>query len=132
MAVHGQILEITYNHPDLGTGRFFPKSGEGNTYDLGGIRTEDSADSVTTVGDPIWVKNRVMGFFEVVIEINQVLGDDDTLNQLAESPVQATWTFSIINGTIYQGTGFPVGDLQPDVMAGTMTLKVGAGNFTKQ
>jgi hypothetical protein len=37
-AVGGDILEVTYAHETLGSGTFFPKSGEDSTFDLGGFR----------------------------------------------------------------------------------------------
>jgi hypothetical protein len=43
MAVHGDILEVTYNHPTLGSGVFYPKANEGNKFDPGGFRNNDDA-----------------------------------------------------------------------------------------
>lgn len=132
MAVAGDIIEITYNHPTLGSGTFFPKAGEGNTYDPGGIRTGDDAGMIAGAGNPIWQKNRVRGFFEVVVENDQnVRNDAQVIADLMASPVPADWTFEVINGTIYGGSGMPVGDIQPDVNAGTVTLKVAGPSFVK-
>jgi len=55
------------------------------------------------------------------------------VNDLASSPILATWTFSHINGTVYTGTGKPVGDLPVNVNQSTFTLKVsGGGKLKKQ
>ena len=132
MAVAGDITEITYNHPTLGSGTFFPKAGEGNTYDPGGIRTADDAQMIAGNGDPIWQKNRTRGFFEVLIENDQnVRNDAQVIANLMADPKPADWTFSVINGTVFGGSGKPVGDINPDVNAGTMTLKVSGGGFEK-
>ena len=132
MAHHGDITEITFNHPTLGDGRFFAKANEGNTYDPGGIRTSDDQNAIASNGDPIFMSNRVRGYFEVMIENDQNIRDDaDLIARLQASPDSATWTFSVINGTVFRGSGKPVGDVQPDINAGTMTLKVSGAGFTK-
>lgn len=129
---HGDIKEITFNHPTLGQGVFFPKAGEGNTMDPGGIRTADDANSIAGNGDLIKVKNRVAGMFEVVCE-NDMNDRQDVLTAaaLAADSEDAEWTFDLINGTVWQCSGPVVGDIQPDVNAGTFTLKVAAGVITR-
>ena len=47
MASHGDITEVTFNHPTIGQGVFFPKANEGNTFDQGGIRTSDDASIIS-------------------------------------------------------------------------------------
>lgn len=132
MATHGDITEITYSHPTLGSGTFFPKAAEGNTFDPGGVRTLDDANSITSSGALIVMKNRVRGFFEVLIENDMnIRNDAQQVKELSADPVPADWTFSMINGTVWSGSGFPVGDINPDVNAGTFTLKVAAGEFKK-
>lgn len=132
MAVHGDITEITYNHPTIGSGVFYPKAAEGNTFDPGGIRTSDDANGIAGNGGLIYVKNRVRGFFEVMIENDMnTRNDAEVVKALSASPVEADWTVSVINGTVWSGTGKPVGDINPDVNAGTMTLKVAAPSFKK-
>ena len=132
MAVHGDITEITYNHPTLGSGVFEPKAAEGNTFDPGGIRTNDDANGITSNGELIVTKNRVRAFFECMIENDMNIRNDvQVIQDLAADPVPAEYTISIINGTVWAGSGFPVADISPDVNAGTMTLKIAAGNFKK-
>lgn len=132
MAVGGDITEVTYNHPTLGSGILFPKAAEDNTYDVGGIRTADDANMVDGAGNAIWQKNRVMGFFEVVVANDQNTRQDaETMALLAADPVEADWTFTHINGTVYGGKGKPVGDIQPNTNAATFTLKVAGPSFKK-
>jgi len=132
MAVHGDIIEVTYNHPTLGSGVFYPKAAEGNTFDPGGIRTSDDANGIAGDGSLIVTKNRTRAFFEVMIENDMNIRNDvQVIQSLAANSVPAEYTISIINGTVWAGSGFPVADIAPDVNAGTMTLKIAAGTFKK-
>lgn len=131
--VGGDIVEITYNHPVLGTGTFFPKAGEDNTYDIGGLRSGDDANMITGAGEMIDQMSRVRPFFECVVanDMNS-RGDLDKVRQLAESPVPADWTFSVINGTVWGMQGKPVGDIQGNINQATFTLKVAGSNKAKK
>ena len=53
----GDISEVTYNHSVIGSGVFYPKAGEGNTFDPGGIRNSDDASGIDGSGDMIIIKN---------------------------------------------------------------------------
>jgi hypothetical protein len=131
--VGGDIIEITYNHPVLGTGTFFPKAGEDNTYDIGGPRSDDDANMITGAGEMIDSMKRVRPFFEAVVANDQNSRNDlDVARQLAGSPIPADWTISIINGTVWGLQGKPVGDLQGNISAATFTLKVAGSNVMKK
>jgi hypothetical protein len=131
--VAGDIIEVTYNHPTLGSGVFYPKSAEDSTYDLGGYRGADDANMVDGSGATIRQLNRVRWSFEVVCasEMN-VRQDLENLTKLAGSDVEADWTITHINGTVYGGKGAPVGDIQANGNAGTFTLKVSGGGVMKK
>jgi hypothetical protein len=132
MATSGDITEVTYSHP-LGSGVFFPKANEGNSFDPGGLRNNDDSSAIAGDGSLMNQKNRVRGSFEVLIENDMnVRNDLEVLTALAESSVPAVWTVSVINGTVWAGTGFIVGDIVADVNAGTIPLKVAVGVFEKQ
>jgi len=132
MAVGGDILEITFNHPTLGSGTFFPKSSEPSNYDTGGFRSKDEAAAIDGSGTPIDTMNQVRGYFESTVsnDMNTNL-DLEKAVALAESPVPAIWTFTVINGVSYSGSGKPVGDLMGDVDKATFKLKVSGGKFKK-
>lgn len=131
-AIGGDIIEIKYNHPTLGSGTFFPKAAEGNTFDPGGIRNNDDANMISGDGNPIYTKNRVRAFFDVLCANDMnVRNDAQVAADLAASPVEADWTISIINGTEWSGKGAIVGDINPDVNAATFQLKVSGGRFKK-
>lgn len=131
-AIGGDILEITCNHPVHGTKTFFPKANEGNTYDKGGIRTEDDADSVAGSGQAIWKMNRKLGFFECVVANDMNINKEaEFVNLISADPAEADWTFTVINGTVYGCTGRVVGDVQPNVNDATFTLKVASADIAQ-
>ena len=132
MTVGGDITEISYNHPTLGSGTLFPKAGEDNTYDLGGFRSKDDANGIDGGGQPIDVMNRVRGFFECSVANDMNTNKElEAVSALAASPVAATWTFSVVNGKSYTGTGKPVGDLSANINQGTFKMKVSGGAFAQ-
>lgn len=132
MAVHGDIRELTYNHPTIGSGIFHPKSGEGNTMDPGGIRSNDDAQQITTTGQMIDQMSFVRGHMEIMVENDtDIRQDANKAIELAADPVPATWTVTMMNGAVYVGTGKPVGDIQPDLLAGTFTMKIAAPAWEK-
>lgn len=132
MTVGGDILEVTYNHPTLGSGTLFPKSSEDNMYDLGGFRSKDEASGIDGGGSPIDVMNQVRGFFEAVVANDMNTNKElEAVSALAASPVPATWTFSVVNGKSYTGSGKPVGDLSGNINQGTFKLKVSGGTFAQ-
>jgi hypothetical protein len=123
--IGGDITEVTFNNPSVGSGFFKAKAGEGNSYDTGGIRTDDDDKSITGDGEPIWTQNRKMGHFQILIGNDMSIRKDlEKLALLAGSVDETTWTFTVINGTTYRCTGRPVGDLLADIDKSTIPLKV--------
>lgn len=128
----GDITEVTYNHPTLGSGQFFPKANEGNTMDLGGFRNNDDDAQIDSSGQLILQKNRKRGFFEIVCADDmRTREDSERAVALCESEQEAEWTITHINGAVYKGTGAIVGDIQTDVNAATFSIKVAAARFRK-
>ncbi len=133
MAVGGDIIEITYNHPTIGSGVFFPKAAEDNTFDLGGFRSNDDANMIDGAGNMIDQMNRTRWSFEGSISWDMNNAEDlERLVELASSPVLADWTFSHINGSIYAGKGKPVGDLKGNGNTANTPIKIaGSGKLNK-
>ena len=132
-AIGGDIIEITYNHPTLGSGSFFPKSEEDGTIDPGGFRTADEDNGVTGSGDPIFKKNRKRWSVEVTVRWDANKANDlERLNLLSNSSVEATYTFNLANGTIWKGVGMPVGDIQGSSNDATQSLKIAGGGFLEK
>ena len=125
--VFGDCEAIICNH--LGTTyTFYPKANESFTVDKGGIRGNDDESQVTSQGDMMSQLNRKRWSIEGPIAIDQVSDQQlSALNILASSPSLGQWQYSMISGAIYVGTGRPVGDLNHDSNAGTLSLKVAGG-----
>jgi len=132
MAEHGDIIDITFTNPDLGSGRFSPIAANSNSYDVGGFRNSDDANMITGNGDLVVKKNRVRAHFECLVEDDMNVAEDAVkAAAIAASSKSTEWTFSLVNGTVWRGSGIIVGDIQPDTDAGTFTLKVAAKIFKK-
>jgi hypothetical protein len=133
MATGGDIVEITFNHPDLGSGTIFPKAAEDSTFNLGGFRSADEENMVTANGEMIDKINRVRWSFSDTVAWDMNIREDlQKVSDLAASPKPATWTFQHINGTIYGGTGKPVGPYEGNGNAATFTLKISGGGVLKK
>lgn len=131
--IGGDIIEVTFNHPILGTGTFFPKSSEDSTFDLGGFRSNDDANMIDGSGEMIDQLNRVRWSFEGTGAWDMLIREDlQRLTNLNESPVLSDWTITHINGSVWKGKGKPVGDVQGNGNAATFTLKLaGSGRMKK-
>lgn len=128
MPVGGDIIEVTYNHPTLGSGVFYPKASEDSTFDLGGFRGNDDANMVDGGGRNMRQLNRVRWSFEVLLSWDMNTARElQTLTAMAKDPQEATWTMTSINGSVFQGTGAPVGDINGNGNPSTFTLKVAGG-----
>lgn len=133
MPVGGDITEVTFNHPTIGSGVLLPKAGEDSTYDLGGFRSNDDASGIDGGGNAIDQMNRVRWSFEVPIANDMLVNQEaEKLVEMASSPVPATWTFTNINGSVYGGKGKPVGDIQPNGNTSILNLKVAGGGILKR
>lgn len=132
-AIGGDILEITYNHPTLGGGTIYPKSGEDSTINTGGFRTEDEDTGVDGSGRAIKKLNRKRWSVETVVGWdNNIAKELEAVAKMAASAEDAEWTITHVSGTVWGGTGFPTGDIEGAGNAGTFKLKLaGGGELTK-
>lgn len=128
-ATGGDITEISFNHPTIGSAILYCKASEDNTFDLGGFRSDDDDDGVDGGGNMIDKINRKRWSVDIANMTNDMNDRQDVekINLLAASPVLADWTFSHINGTVYGGKGKPVGDIKNNVNASTFPLKIAGG-----
>ena len=132
-AIGGDIKEITYNHPTIGSGVIYPKSAEDSTIDFGGLRSNDEANMIDGSGRMIDQMNRVRWSFETKVAWdNNVALELDVLCRLAASPVQTDFTFEHISGTVWGATGKPVGDLQGEGNNAVFGLKLSGGGEMKK
>ncbi len=133
MAIGGDIIEVTFNHPVLGTGTLFPKAGEDSTYNLGGFRSNDDNQGVTGSGEMIDQMNNNRWSFGVKCAWDMNTRDDlDKVSLLAAHPLPADWTITHINGVVHGGKGKPVGDYEGDGNGATFDLKVSGGGRMKK
>ena len=110
--------------------QYFQKANEDSTFDPGGFRNDDDADSISGSGQAIYKKNRKRWSFEVVCAMDMNEAEEvDVLKNIAKENEEADWTITHINGTVYGGKGLPVGDLQWNGNASTFTFKVGGSNI---
>lgn len=131
--VAGDLTEITYNNPDVGSGRLYVKAGEDSTFDLGGFTTNDDAQGIAGNGDAIYQMNRKRWSLEATVawDMNDT-NELDNLRKLASSAKATQWTISHINLTVWAGEGKPVGDVVGNANAGTIALKVAGSNLLKK
>lgn len=124
----GDLVEITCNHPTLGSFTFATKSNESYTLDPGGYRSNDDANSISGSGTMIDQVNRVRWSFEGPL-VADFISDNEIKNLplLAESFELATWTFSHISGVIWRGKGKFVGDIQVDTNTAQLSSKIAGG-----
>lgn len=131
--IGGDITEITFNHPTIGTGILFPKSDEDSELDLGGYRSGDEEKGIDGGGNMIDTMTLSRwSFSSVVAGDTQTREDLEKLSRLTADPVPAVWTITHISGSIYQGTGKPVGDVKQALKGATIQLKVAGGGAAKK
>lgn len=133
MAVSGDIIEVTCNHPTLGSFIFSPIGSEASTYSLGGFQSNDDDGMVTANGQMIDQMSNKRWSFEVPVlwDMNNNY-ELENAQSLQSNPTPGDWTFTHINGTVYAGTGKPVGAMSGDASAGRFTLKVSGGGKLRQ
>ena len=132
MAVGGDITELRVNHPTLGSLVFEVRANEGNTYDPGGFRANDDANAISTNGKPIKSISRVRAELNVMVVNDQNIVDTaDFLSKLSGNPVDGDYTITMINGTVWKMKGSPVGDIKPDLLTSTVTVKFAGNTYAK-
>lgn len=131
MAVGGDIIEVTYNHPTFGQGVIYPKAGEDSTFNTGGYEAIDEDSAIDGSGAIIDQLNRTRAFFKVVAVNDMTSKTFEKVKSLAGSPVLTTWTFSSANGHVYQITGKPVGAMEANGNTSVFDLKVAGGTCSQ-
>ena len=124
----GDLIEVTCNHPTLGSFNFNTKAGEAYTMDPGGYRSNDDASGITGNGVFMDQVSRVRWSFEGPLAVDFISDNEvSNLPLLAESYELATWTFSHISGVVWRGKGKIVGDFNVDTLAASSTVKIAGG-----
>jgi hypothetical protein len=130
--VGGDIIEITYNNPNVGSGVFFAVSNKDAELDLGGFRTNESKEGITGNGQLIRTIMNGRGKFtcDIAVDMNS-RQDMENIAALAADLDETSWTISWINGITYGGSGFPVGQYQQNTKEATVKLTVEVANFAQ-
>jgi hypothetical protein len=133
MATGGDIIEITYNNDDVGSGIIFAKAQEDSTFDLGGFISADDAAMVDGGGNMIDQINQKRWKFGVTVSWDMNDKNElEKIQELATSQKQTDFTISSINGTVWGGKGKPVGDYEGNGNAATFPLLLSGGGKLKK
>lgn len=129
----GDITEITYNHPTIGSGVLLVKSDEDSELDLGGYKSSDEDKGVDSGGNMIDTMTNSRWKATAVIA-GDLMGREEIekLQQLTENSVLGTFTISHISGATYQGVGKPVGDVKQSLKNATIALTLSGGGKLKK
>lgn len=133
MIVSGDIIEITFNHPIVGSGTLYPKASEDSEFDTGGFRSADDNAGIVGSGTRINKLNRVPWGLTTTIgwDMNDAQ-ELEKLSKLAGQPKEAQWTISHVNGSVYGGSGTVVGDVKGNGNSGVIPLKLQGSNELKK
>ena len=130
MPTGGDIIEITYNHPTLGSGALYPKAAEDNTLMLGGFGSNDDDNGIDGSGEAIYQMNRKRWKAGITVAWSMNgLNELEILRELSSSIEEAVFTMTVVNGTVWKGKGKPVGDLEGNVNAATIALTLAGGGL---
>jgi len=131
--IAGDITQVTYNHPTLGTGTFYPVANTDNTFNTGTFKKDDNKNGIDGGGRAIVQMSRQRWQFKCTISWDMNNTEEmETISAMMNNPEPATWTVSHINGSIYNGVGHAVGDNDANGNTAQIDLMVqGSGSLTK-
>ena len=130
----GDTIEITYNHPTVGSGSLFCKAQEDGIIKRGGYNSQDDDGMITGDGQRIDSIQRFPWSYEAP-PIAWDMTNQDEQNKLmlmAESPVEGDWTIQNISGAIFAGTGKPVGEIPGNTNSVQVILKLAGSGRLKE
>jgi hypothetical protein len=125
-AVGGSIESISIN------GRIFPVASDAEANrKLGGFENEVQANGDGTARI---VKTRVPWSLDgVTVEIDDVRGDQEFLQEVANGNVYVPIAITFASGLVYQGDGILTGEIQASSQSATAPISLmGPGEMTKQ
>ena len=122
---------MRYSNPDLGNGVLDVKSDEGNTIDFGGFRTASDPKAITSNGKLIRKMTNSRSAVKVKAADDDVNNTFRSMQQLAGSVQETTWTITHISGKTYTASMAIVGDVIKDMNEGTFDLQL-EGTFINE
>ena len=133
MTIGGDILGFRFSNTDIGNGSIDPVANQNNTINLGGFVTDDDDKSITSNGKAIYKITNTRWNASVTVADDNITGTFETLQALKSSLNETDWTIAHVNQKVYTATGRIVGDIEKDMNAGTLTIKIaGGGDVTVQ
>jgi len=132
--VGGDIEELAFNDPVLGTGFFQPMKDQDNIFIPGGYENADDG-MVTGNGTLVITKNRNVGSITILLanDTTAATSDVDIAKALQVSANEQTWTVAHSNGTVWRGKGVIVGALEANTNKSTFQIKINSGlGFERQ
>jgi hypothetical protein len=128
----GDITEIAWSNPLLGSGFLYPIAGEESTFCLGGF-TGDDDKVVDGAGRLINSLHRVPWDFKVKVANDMVnTREFEAMVDVAGSTEDTTWTISVINGAVYKAQGTIQGRLELNGSKSAFELMVVGGGTLGQ
>lgn len=127
MSVAGSIESITWKK------RVFPIAQDSDaSVNLGGASIEFQANGDGATGRPV---KSVNGWYVngLAVAVDDMRGDQEFLQDGADSLKPETFTITFASGATYQGVGYPLGNIEASTQSGTASVNFGgAGKLTKQ
>ena len=133
--IGGQLTQITYNHPTLGTGTFAPKSSEESMINLGGLRSDSGVTDIAGDGQAIRKMNLHRWMVDTTIAFDSTaMGKSGLalLTALGANPQEAVWKFTHVSGSVSSGSGFPVEVIDGNLGSATIKIKFEGSNSLQE
>jgi hypothetical protein len=131
--VGGDVIDITYKHPTLGSGTWYVKSGETSTFDPGGFISNDDDMGIDGSGTMITEMTQQRWCVEATIRNDMNSAREmEQVSALAGDVDDADYIITHVNGSVYGGSGRPVGKVPADGKAATMKIKLAGGGALSQ
>ena len=128
--VAGDSTELIINHPVFGSRNLEIKAGSDFNYQRGGQQADDDSGNVTAQGVAIKKINAILWMASMTVVTDGRDGLLDYLQDISSSEDDATITVTHLNGAVYSGDGYPVGDIELNTQSGEISLTVkGGGTF---
>lgn len=131
----GDMIQISWNDPNLGSGTFYGKSGEDTTVNTGGAMTDDSDTNIDTAGNFINTMRLIPWKISSTISwdmINPQRREIEMLKKLTGTVNSQDFVFTNINGVNYTGNGKVVGAVEGSAKDCTMTITFMGGGTLAQ
>lgn len=132
VVINGDIVEIAWSNPDLGSGFFFPIANTDSTLNLGGFRGNDQA-VLDGAGRLMNQKNR-MPWSASMETANDPLNTKEleAASALAASTAETVYTITHVSGVRYKGAGTILGNLEGNFNKGSFQLTLTGGGVLVQ